>query len=148
MNKHVLFISYDGMTDPLGQSQVIPYLRGLAALNHRITIVSAEKSDRFKKYFPGIKHQLNVSNIEWAPVLFSKRFPGLSAWGNYYRLKKVAREICRNSQINIVHCRSLIPAMIGMSLKKKFRIKMIFDMRGFWADERVEGSLWNLSNPI
>ena len=25
---------------------------------------------------------------------------------------------------------------------------MLFDMRGFWADERVEGGLWNLKNPI
>ena len=25
----ILYISYDGMTDPLGQSQVIPYLVGL-----------------------------------------------------------------------------------------------------------------------
>ncbi len=28
-NKKVLFISYDGMTDQLGQSQVIPYLKAL-----------------------------------------------------------------------------------------------------------------------
>jgi len=27
-------------------------------------------------------------------------------------------------------------------------MKFIFDMRGFWADERVEGGLWNLKNPI
>ena len=24
----------------------------------------------------------------------------------------------------------------------------VFDMRGFWADERVEGLLWNLKNPV
>ena len=28
--RRVLFISYNGMLDPLGQTQVIPYLRGLA----------------------------------------------------------------------------------------------------------------------
>ena len=26
-NKKALFLSYDGLTDPLGQSQVLPYLR-------------------------------------------------------------------------------------------------------------------------
>ena len=47
---NVLFISYDGMTDPLGGSQVIPYLRGLAAHGHSITIVSAEKPERRLKH--------------------------------------------------------------------------------------------------
>ena len=26
--------------------------------------------------------------------------------------------------------------------------KLLFDTRGFWADERVDGGLWNLKNPI
>jgi hypothetical protein len=39
MQKKVLYLSYDGMTDPLGQSQVIPYLKGLADAGHQITIV-------------------------------------------------------------------------------------------------------------
>ena len=35
-----LYISYDGMTDPLGRSQVLPYLEGLAKRGHEITLVS------------------------------------------------------------------------------------------------------------
>jgi glycosyltransferase involved in cell wall biosynthesis len=31
---------------------------------------------------------------------------------------------------------------MALALKKLFRVKYIFDMRGFWADERVEGGLW------
>jgi len=34
----VLYLSYDGMTDPLGGSQVLPYLVGLSKLGHRITL--------------------------------------------------------------------------------------------------------------
>jgi len=29
MEKQALYLSYDGMTDPLGQSQVLPYIIGL-----------------------------------------------------------------------------------------------------------------------
>ncbi len=32
---HILYISYDGMTDPLGQSQVLPYLKGLAKKGYK-----------------------------------------------------------------------------------------------------------------
>jgi glycosyltransferase involved in cell wall biosynthesis len=33
-------------------------------------------------------------------------------------------------------------------MKRTHNMKFIFDMRGFWADERVEGELWNLRNPF
>ena len=29
MEKQILYISYDGITDPLGQSQILPYIIGL-----------------------------------------------------------------------------------------------------------------------
>jgi hypothetical protein len=45
----VLYISYDGMTDPLGQSQVIPYLAGLSAKGYVFTLISCEKEDAYKK---------------------------------------------------------------------------------------------------
>ena len=44
----VLYISYDGMTDPLGQSQVLPYLCGLSKSGYQFTILSFEKKQRLK----------------------------------------------------------------------------------------------------
>ena len=38
--------------------------------------------------------------------------------------------------------------LVGVFLKKKYAIKLLFDMRGFWADERVDGNIWNLKNPL
>jgi len=62
VSKSVLFISYDGMTDPLGQSQVLPYLCGLSALGWDITLMSAEKESVYqtkkallKKFVQNIK---------------------------------------------------------------------------------------------
>ena len=31
-------------------------------------------------------------------------------------------------------------------MKRKYPIKFLFDMRGFWADERVDGEIWNLKS--
>jgi hypothetical protein len=42
--KRVLYISYNGMLDPLGQSQVIPYLRELSTLGVRFTLLSYERA--------------------------------------------------------------------------------------------------------
>ena len=33
--------------------------------------------------------------------------------------------------------------MVALNFKKKYNIALIFDMRGFYADERVDGKLWN-----
>jgi len=35
-----------------------------------------------------------------------------------------------------------------LKIKKNLSIPFIFDMRGFWADERVEGNIWDLANPL
>ena len=43
MNNPILYISYDGLTDSLGQSQILPYIIGLSKQGYRFTIVSAEK---------------------------------------------------------------------------------------------------------
>jgi hypothetical protein len=47
MTQNILYLSYDGMTDPLGQSQVLPYLCGLSQKGYRFTLVSCEKPERF-----------------------------------------------------------------------------------------------------
>ena len=42
-SKNILYLSYDGMTDPLGQSQVLPYLIGLTKEGFTFHIISFEK---------------------------------------------------------------------------------------------------------
>ena len=57
MNKHALYLSYDGMTDPLGQSQVLPYIIGLQQKGIAFTLISFEKIERFKEEGAAIKSQ-------------------------------------------------------------------------------------------
>jgi glycosyltransferase involved in cell wall biosynthesis len=148
MTKKVLYISYDGMTDPLGQSQVIPYLKGLRKMGYRFCLVSAEKKGKFIQKGAAIQKELSENNIEWHPVHYSNNLPGISAFLTYNRLLKKAWQLQREEAFHIVHCRSYIPSLIGLQMKRKLGVKFIFDMRGFWADERVEGGIWNLSNPL
>jgi glycosyltransferase involved in cell wall biosynthesis len=142
---NVIYISYDGMTDPLGQSQVIPYLIGLTKKGHNISIISCEKINKFEKHQSFIKKLLDVNNIDWYPVPYSTLPSLLSKQINLLRIQHKANQLCKINIPDIVHCRSYMAALIGMKLKYKFGVKFIFDMRGFWADERVDGSLWNLN---
>lgn len=143
-----LYISYDGMTDPLGQSQVIPYLVGLSAKGHEITLISCEKTEPYSKLKNNISNILKTANIHWQPVIYSNLPSVFSKKLNLKRMENKAEEHCRKNKPELVHCRSYMAALIGQKLKLKYGVKFIFDMRGFWADERIEGNIWTLNNPI
>lgn len=144
----VLYLSYDGMTDPLGQSQVIPYIEGLSKLGYQFTLISFEKPDRFEKFSKEISERLKRSNIDWVPLSYTKKPPVLSTVYDLWRMEKKAFALHAEKTFSIVHCRSYISAFVGLAMKKKFDTKFLFDMRGFYADERVDGKIWNLKNPL
>lgn len=139
---NVLYISYDGMTDPLGQSQVLPYLQGLSALGHQITIISCEKDERWTVGAAKIKAICRDAGITWRPVTYRKRPPIISPLDNLMRLKRLAVREHRRNPFHIIHCRSYIPGVVGAHLKGRYGTRFLFDMRGFWPDERVDGRLW------
>ncbi len=143
----VLYLSYDGLTDPLGQSQILPYLRGLAK-SFAISIISFEKKNRFEEEGLEIQSKCLSGNITWYPLMYHKSPPVLSTLYDVWKLYKKTKNIYKDQGFKIVHCRSYITSLIGLRLKKKYGVKFIFDMRGFWADERIEGGLWNLKNPV
>lgn len=140
---NALYITYDGLTDNLGQSQILPYLRGLAAKGHRIHVLSCEKKQNFAPRQAGVRAQLAASGIGWSPIAYTKRPPIFSTLWDLWRLRREATRLVRQSPMDLVHCRSYIAALVGLHLKRRYGLAFLFDMRGFWADERVEGGLWN-----
>jgi glycosyltransferase involved in cell wall biosynthesis len=146
--KRVLFISYDGLTDSLGQSQILPYLLGLSAKGHKITVVSCDKQQNYRQNATDIKEKVQAAGIDWRSTPYQTSPPILFGILNKKRLKQLAQEVIKEKKIELLHCRSIIPAIIGKELSRKYGCKLIFDIRGFWADERVEGGIWDLKKPI
>lgn len=142
----VLYLSYDGLTDPLGQSQILPYLGGLR--RYTITIISFEKKDRFETGKGIVREFCLAHRLNWVPLVYHKSPPVFSTVYDVWRLRRKAKFLHRKHPFRIIHCRSYITALVGVWMKQKFKAKLIFDMRGFWADERVDGGLWNLKNPV
>ena len=145
--KKILYLTYDGLTDPLGQSQILPYLKGLAGYGYNFTILSFEKKAKFNKGKELIKKLTAESSIEWVALPFSERPPLISKFYDAIKMKKKAEALHLKNKYDMIHCRSYIAADVGLYLKKKYGVKFFFDMRGFWADEKKDGS-WNVSNPF
>ena len=145
-NRRVLYISYNGMLDPLGQSQVIPYLKELGQAGVRFTLLSFEGPKAYtsegRERCERLRAELGTSGIDWHFLRYHKR-PSLPAT-SYDVLAGIryGSRLVRSKQIEMVHARSHIPATIALRLKRRFGLKMIFDVRGLMAEEYVDADHW------
>lgn len=144
--RSVLFISYNGMLEPLGQTQVIPYLRELAKRGVKFTLLSFEKSNAFtsegRSRAKDLKHELQSQGIEWHWLKYHQR-PSLPATlFDVVAGVRYAGRLVRRNKVELVHARGHIAATIALALKRKFKIKMIFDLRGLMAEEYVDAKHW------
>lgn len=136
------------MTDPLGQSQVIPYLIRLTRYGYRFTLLSCDKADRMRENETRIRQWLQPFPINWVSVPYHKNPPVLSSVYDFWQLRQTAVKIHLKDPFDMVHTRVGVPTLVGLHLKKKYGVKFLNDIRGFWADERVDGGMWNQKNPL
>jgi len=136
------------MTDPLGQSQVIPYLKGLKVKGFKIYLISVEKPEKFIRYRSEIDEILNELEIKWFPLKYKSRIPFVSGSLNIRNMFNKALKIVSEEKIQIIHARAAVACMTAYKIWKRKKIPFIFDMRGFWADEKVDGNLWDLNKRI
>lgn len=144
----VLYLTYDGITDPLGQSQVLPYVFGLRNAGYEFAVVSCEKPARFAQSGRDAAARMAVECIDWYPVRYTKRPPVLSTVWDILKLRHTVRRLHRAKPFDLVHCRGYVTMLAGMALKMNFGTPIIFDMRGFWPDEKVDAGAWRLGNPV
>ncbi len=146
VDRQVLYISYNGMLDPLGQSQVIPYLKELSKLGVRFTLLSFERAPmnqpELARKIKAVRDSLAADGIDWRCLRYHQK-PSLPATAyDVWAGVRYASSVMRTKQIEIVHARSHIPAEMADRLKRRFGVKMIFDLRGLLADEYVDAGHW------
>lgn len=148
MSKHTAFISFDGLSDPLGQSQIIPYVCGLASKGYAIKVFSLEKPKRLNQENERLNNILKRAGISWHYLLYDETAGWYSRYQYTRQLRKLVVRHHLQQAFNLVHCRSYLAALSGLYLKKRFGLSFVFDMRGFWADERRDGGIWNTKRPL
>ena len=136
----VLYLSHDGALEPLGQSQVLPYLRGLALRGAAITLLSFEKPHDLQDAgrVESLRRTLQEAGVRWIPLRYHGRPALLGILWDLAAGTRRARRIIRRERVDIVHARSDLAALMAWWLKRGLGVRFLFDMRGFWADERLE----------
>jgi glycosyltransferase involved in cell wall biosynthesis len=135
--KAALYICYFGLREPLVQTQVLPYLRELAAKGHRISLLTFDRTQADREAW---SERLRRDGITWHTLSYHKTIPA--------KLYDIARgalraaRIARREKLEIFHGRSHVGAMIGALARMMAGGKLIFDIRGLLAEEYVDSGNW------
>lgn len=144
IKKKILYISYDGILEPLGHSQVLKYLVFLSK-DFDVTLISFEKinSEVDKKELHEMHQYCKQEKINWKPRTYHQGLPLFSHLVNFFSILYAPFIEMLKKTYHIVHIRSYMPGL-GMPLFKIFfDFKLVFDIRGFWADEKVDRLGWS-----
>jgi hypothetical protein len=118
------YLTFDSLAEGVGASQVLPYVEGLVRRGMQVTLHSFEKVPPT----PELQARLAASDVRWAP----HRFGRSGAAGG---LSRVARGAVVLRGAELVHARSDLPAASALLARRE---AWLWDMRSFWADERIE----------
>src|SRR5262249_52213960 len=138
------YLSHTGMTEPLGQSQVLPYLRGLARAGWRIHLVAFEPAAATDDEVDRMRAALASDGIGYSPERRSaSHAPAVKALESARALARLAALAAR-LRPRIVHARSYLPAAVAHALATPVPgLRFIFDCRGLLWDEYVDGGYWS-----
>lgn len=132
--KNILFVSYDGLCDNLGQSQILPYLIELSEYGFLISVVSLEKQAFTCEEILALQIKLKDSNITWKFRHYDTRRP----FKNILNLIRNIQEVTSSTNVDVFHARGYIPCFVSLLFKILYGTRVIFDARGLWFDERIE----------
>jgi glycosyltransferase involved in cell wall biosynthesis len=131
------------MLEPLGQSQVLAYLEKLTDLA-QIHVLSFEKpADRADAAkVAALRQRIDAAGIRWHPLTYHKAPSVPATLYDLFVGTLLALWLVLRHRIAFLHARSYPPTLIGLIVKRLTSTRLLFDMRGLWADERTDGGLW------
>jgi glycosyltransferase involved in cell wall biosynthesis len=146
MKSGLIFITYDGLLDPLGASQILPYIFCITMHSRPVHIISFEKKDRFAIGHKALRLKLENRGIYWTPLSFTSNMGSVGKIWDIVRMYFWGIHLVTSRNVRLVHARGHLPAQIAFFLKYIFGTRFIFDFRGLWVDERVDKGGWNPKN--
>lgn len=140
-----IFVTNNGLSDHIGTAQVLPYLEGLCARGHQITCLTVERPERQAEYHDHIAPRLAQAGIRHDAIL--RRRSRLAGKLERFAIPQVMQTrleaLVEGTRPDLIHCRSYMPLPAVLPVSQQKRIPFLFDMRGFWVDERCEAGIWN-----
>jgi glycosyltransferase involved in cell wall biosynthesis len=138
MHGRVTHLSLDGITTPLGQSQVLAVAERLQSMGWECTVLSLEPESANEGAFDRLESRMASSGIRWRhrPYRWGRR----QAIRNVLSMAAMVRDLREHT--DLFHCRSYFGAFFPAALGVFGGCPYVFDTRGYWVDEKIEAGRW------
>lgn len=135
---NTLYLTRNGLLEPLGQSQVFSYLRGLSQ-DHTITLITYEKPEDWadSARMASTRSDCEAHGIRWLPQRFRAQPKLIAPALSMLRMAWLVWREVRRGGIQLIHARSYIPAAVALVVSRLTRVPFIFDMRALWPEELI-----------
>src|SRR3712207_6204926 len=117
------YLSFDSVHEGIGASQVVPYVERLALRGVEVVLHTFEKG----LIHPKMEAHLRACGIQWFP----HRFLSVGSTGGALRVAHGA-SLLRGA--DLVHARTDLAAASTLMSR---RPHWVWDVRSFWADQRI-----------
>jgi glycosyltransferase involved in cell wall biosynthesis len=144
-----LYLCYFGLREPLVQTQVLPYLRRLAAEGVGVHLLTFEPEllERWSaEEISAQQAKLENEGIRWFYLKYHKR-PSVPA--TLYDILAGARAaalLMRRHEIKVLHARAHVPVAMALLVKRLTGCRLVFDIRGLMAEEYADAGIWSESS--
>lgn len=137
-----LYICYQSIQEPLTSTQVVAYLEGLARADYVIILLTFEPRRLTSTEEEDWQNRMMKKGIHWTWLRYHK-WPSVpaTAWDVLAGIVTGLRLI-RKHHVRLIHARTHVPGLMALVLKRFTRAKMLFDVRGFMAEEYVDAGVW------
>ena len=142
----VVYMCYDGILEPLGESQVVAYLERLAD-QYAIHLISFEKPADLARieHRAGMAARLEAAGVAWHPLRYHKHPRIVSTLWDMAAAMVLAAWLTLQHRVRLLHARSVLCAAMLYPARLIGQLsgggRFLIDIRGFWADERVDGGM-------
>ena len=141
---NALYLSSAGMTEPLGRSQVVPYLQGLSRAGWQFDLLGFEPASARDQEIAQVSGELARDGIRYQ---FVRRSPSHAPARKLAEaLGALGRSVARvaRARPRIIHARSYLPGAVGSLLQIVGPgSRFIFDCRGLLGDEYADVGHWS-----
>lgn len=141
-----LYLCYFGLREPLVQTQVLPYLRQLAAGGIGVTLLTFEPEPP-TAWAAGERERLErglaADGVRWLWLKYHKR-PSVPA--TLYDIAagaRLAARLVRREGIEVLHARAHVPMAMALAAQRLAPFcRTVFDIRGLMAEEYADAGVW------
>ncbi len=140
----IVYISFDGLLQPLGWAQVAEPLMRLAARGYRYRIISLERAQDLVtvEHVRSTADKLESANIEWDPREYCTAGRPTDPIHNLKRAFSAGQRAIQEGDVSLVHARSYPAALVADAIRTAHGVDYLFDTRGYWIDERKDEGRW------